>query len=524
VATRVSELARTDGRGSYADLDDRLLVLDFQAGNEDSAFDEIHRRYAGLARHICQNILRNPDDAEEATQEAMLRVFQGLHRFNGRYMVQPWVARIATNVSLDVVRSKQRRPMSDRPIDELADVIELADHDPEHVVERRLDNERVVKALAELPEHHRQALILREFEGRSHEEIGQALGVTAPQAKALIHRAKRSFRKAWSVDEAGRHGLALIAPLLMAPFRVPGALRRLLHPVGEVAGATAATPAAAAAGSSVAERATAAAVAVLLTGSAAIGAVSLRHSERSHPKPSPAVTATAAPAAATPVVTPARVKPARGEHRHETRQPRKHHAKAVPPAAQDDTTAPLENPGEQPTPDPTGEPSDQPTPPVAVVPDLQMTLGTTVSTDAACACEGDPKVTTDVEGSVDDGLSFVLAYDGAAYDAGGDDAWAAHLDVQASATGGLTAPGGGMTFILTLDNEGGRYQYSGFGELRTAEATADGSRYLYAGPYVQDGGPDDGDGAPHTGVLYIEVLVWADGTSIYTVNATLQEG
>ncbi|HYT78608.1 MAG TPA: sigma factor, partial [Actinomycetota bacterium] len=96
MATRVSELGNgvaRGGLGTYADLDDRMLVLDFQAGNE-GAFSEIHRRYCGLARHVCQRILRNAEDADEATQEAMLRVYQGLNRFNGRYALQPWVARI----------------------------------------------------------------------------------------------------------------------------------------------------------------------------------------------------------------------------------------------------------------------------------------------------------------------------------------------------------------------------------------------------------------------------------------------
>ncbi|MGH2528049.1 MAG: RNA polymerase sigma factor, partial [Actinomycetota bacterium] len=95
MATRVSELrngaAKADAR-PYADLDDRMLVLDFQAGNAE-VFGEIHRRYAGLARHVCQRILGNADDADEATQEAMLRIYQGLPRFNGRYALQPWVAR-----------------------------------------------------------------------------------------------------------------------------------------------------------------------------------------------------------------------------------------------------------------------------------------------------------------------------------------------------------------------------------------------------------------------------------------------
>src|SRR5512139_2968019 len=92
------------GEGGYAALDDRMLVLDFQAGHPE-AFVEIHNRYGALARRVCTRYLPNQPDADEAFQETMIRVFQGLYRFNGRYALQPWIARIATNVSLDVLRA-----------------------------------------------------------------------------------------------------------------------------------------------------------------------------------------------------------------------------------------------------------------------------------------------------------------------------------------------------------------------------------------------------------------------------------
>src|SRR3989337_494013 len=73
VATRITDLRGVEG--GYAALDDRLLVLDFQAGHPE-AFVEIHRRYGGLARHVCARYLPNPADADEAFQGAGVRVFQ----------------------------------------------------------------------------------------------------------------------------------------------------------------------------------------------------------------------------------------------------------------------------------------------------------------------------------------------------------------------------------------------------------------------------------------------------------------
>src|SRR3990170_2621198 len=124
-------------RGGYAALDDRMLVLDFQAGQVE-AFVEIHRRYGALARHVCTRFLPNQADADEAFQETMIRVFQGLYRFNGRFALSPWIARIAKNVSLDVLRGRARRPHeAELPVDEdLAAPADEADLIVERLVQR----------------------------------------------------------------------------------------------------------------------------------------------------------------------------------------------------------------------------------------------------------------------------------------------------------------------------------------------------------------------------------------------------
>ena len=101
MATRLTDIKSTIA--SYAELDDKMLVLDFQAG-QPAAFVEIHRRYSPLAKHVCKRFLPNAQDADEAFQETMIRVFQGLFRFNGQFALQPWIARIATNVSTRIGR------------------------------------------------------------------------------------------------------------------------------------------------------------------------------------------------------------------------------------------------------------------------------------------------------------------------------------------------------------------------------------------------------------------------------------
>ena len=158
-------------------------MLAFQSGDID-AYSDIFVKYRALSAQICYRILQDREEVDEAVQETMLRVYRGLGTFNGRYQLQAWVARIATNVALDMVRARSRRPQRDPltpDITENARLTAALTDDTSSAVERVLDQEEIRTILSSIPDHHRDALVLREFEGRSHEEIGEALGMS-PQA------------------------------------------------------------------------------------------------------------------------------------------------------------------------------------------------------------------------------------------------------------------------------------------------------------------------------------------------------
>jgi RNA polymerase sigma-70 factor (ECF subfamily) len=200
-----------------ASATDSDLVSAFHEGDP-SAYPEIYRRYRLLADRVCRRLLCNLDDAEEAAQETMLRVLRGLPRFDGNYL-KAWVARIATNVCLDVLRSRARRL-------ENGDSIPLdpgngtkGDEDPFDVVERLAEGGRVRALLSRLCQEQRAALVLREFHGLSHREIGLALGKSPAQVKALIHRARDSFRRTW--DEQGRVREDVVLGALSGNPKVP---------------------------------------------------------------------------------------------------------------------------------------------------------------------------------------------------------------------------------------------------------------------------------------------------------------
>ena len=174
---------------------DKDLVLAFKAG-ERAAYDEMYARYRPRVYGVCSRILHNSQDAEEAAQETFLRAYQALHRFNGRYQLGAWLARIATNASVDQLRSKSRSAVVGLPNEEDPLSTEAG---PEQIVIG--DYPRLTAAIGDVKPLHARVLAMRSVEGLSHQEIADRLGMTPAQVKALLHRARTSLRRAWDRAE-----------------------------------------------------------------------------------------------------------------------------------------------------------------------------------------------------------------------------------------------------------------------------------------------------------------------------------
>lgn len=180
---------------------DKDLTVAFQHG-DDGAFDAIYSRHHDRVRATCHKLLRNASEAEEATQETFLRCYRSLGRFNGQYQLGAWMARIATNVSLDLLRARSRAiALSGVPVEE----IEL-EHAGKAVDDTVEDTMQVTQALGGIQPLHAEALYLRAIEGLSHEEMAGRLAMSPQQVKSLLHRSRSSFRRVW--DTASGWALA----------------------------------------------------------------------------------------------------------------------------------------------------------------------------------------------------------------------------------------------------------------------------------------------------------------------------
>ena len=128
--------------------------------------------------------------AEEAAQEAFLRAWQNLRRYNPRFAFRSWVYRIALNVAVDALR--RERPTTDLDAEPLASGAES----PEAWLERKQQAEQVRQAVLDLPPASRAVLVLREYEALSYHEIAEALDIPVGTVMSRLNYARSQLRRA----------------------------------------------------------------------------------------------------------------------------------------------------------------------------------------------------------------------------------------------------------------------------------------------------------------------------------------
>src|SRR3954451_16037862 len=163
---------------------DDQLVAAFRAGNED-AFQVIFDRYRQrLFAYMRQMLGGSRQDAEDALQDVFLRAYGALRANDRPVSLRAWLYRVAHNRCIDQLR---------RPAPAQADVFDLSRsplRDPIEESQRREDLRRLVEDVQRLPEAQRSALLMREMDGLSYQELADALEVTVPAVKSLLVRAR----------------------------------------------------------------------------------------------------------------------------------------------------------------------------------------------------------------------------------------------------------------------------------------------------------------------------------------------
>jgi RNA polymerase sigma factor (sigma-70 family) len=172
--------------------DERLVAL--ARGGSDEAFSEIVRRYERPLRGYCSRIV-DPVRAEDAVQQAFLHALRALRGPDRRELaLKAWLHTIARNCAIDLHTGR-----TTHTFEELDGGALDASPSPPRLAEQREELSQLMTGLRRLPDGQRRALLLRELEGRSYEEIGAEIGRTPSGVRQTIFRARTALREAVAV-------------------------------------------------------------------------------------------------------------------------------------------------------------------------------------------------------------------------------------------------------------------------------------------------------------------------------------
>ena len=169
------------------------LVARAQGGDND-AFNQLADRYSTRLRRTLFRITRDCDAAYDAVQEALMRAWQNIGRFEGRSRFYTWLTRIGIN---EAYRGLRRRPDEALEIDDpdlVGERVPDWGSSPDRVFESREFLTAVDAALAELPLDYRTAVTLRDVEGLSTAEAAEALEIGERALKSRLHRGRMALR------------------------------------------------------------------------------------------------------------------------------------------------------------------------------------------------------------------------------------------------------------------------------------------------------------------------------------------
>jgi RNA polymerase sigma-70 factor, ECF subfamily len=171
--------------------DDRDLIRRFKAGDP-SGFEGLVRRYRDRVYNLCRYILNDTHDAQDAAQDAFIKAYRGLKTYSSEAGLYTWLYRITINTCLDY--NKRSRPKT-LENETFLENVASRDPSPEELYQSKETGRLIQSALRKLPEKLRAAIVLKEIEALSYEEIAEALDTSVGTVKSRISRARDELRR-----------------------------------------------------------------------------------------------------------------------------------------------------------------------------------------------------------------------------------------------------------------------------------------------------------------------------------------
>jgi RNA polymerase sigma-70 factor (ECF subfamily) len=192
-------MQKSDRANQAAPDQDDLTLVDRVLSGERRAFESLVRKHERRVFRVALAVLRNIEDAEEAMQDAFVKVFRHLDQFRREARFSTWLTRIAVNEAI-AKRSTRKNYI---PLGESETVegqvttkrYEPWRSNPEELYGKQEIHRVVEDAIQSLPDIYREAFVLRDVEGMTAEEAAEALGITVPALKSRLLRARLMMRE-----------------------------------------------------------------------------------------------------------------------------------------------------------------------------------------------------------------------------------------------------------------------------------------------------------------------------------------
>jgi len=176
-------------------MDEQRLIIAAQKGS-DAAFEELIEHYRTKIYMVCLRILRAEDDAQDAAQDCMIKVYLSLNRYHFRSSFATWVYSVARNTAVDHMR--QRDKNKNISLDALPDggesLLILEGGTGEFTEQNDFVNE-LIELVNKLPEEQRKCVILKDIDGYSCEEVSEITGYPPGTVKSRLHRGRERLQK-----------------------------------------------------------------------------------------------------------------------------------------------------------------------------------------------------------------------------------------------------------------------------------------------------------------------------------------
>lgn len=186
-------------------ISDGDIIRACQKGSDD-AFTQLVGRYQDKAFWVGYNLLGNTEEARDVAQEAFVRIFRAIDRFDFNMSFYTWLYRIVTNLAIDRLRKlKKHRPVGLGGLDEI--IRDPADdRHPSARIEKEELKTSVRSILKTLPDKYKTILVLRDIEGLSCKEISSIIGASHATVRWRLHTARKLFKEKWERDQRIRSG------------------------------------------------------------------------------------------------------------------------------------------------------------------------------------------------------------------------------------------------------------------------------------------------------------------------------